>query len=138
MKQKVLFICTNNSARSQIAEGFLNTIYKNNYEASSAGTQPSSLNPYAVEVMKEIGINISHYRSKSIEEFRNKKFDFVITVCDDEKETCPFFPGKKIFHKSFRDPAAFEGSIDDTLKEFRKIRDEIKSWIEGYFQEDSY
>lgn len=112
-----------------MAEGFLNTIYKNNYKASSAGTQPSSLNPYAVEVMKEIGINISHYRSKSIEEFRNKKFDFVITVCDDAKETCPFFPGKKIFHKSFRDPTKYEGNIDEIVANFRKTRDEIKNWI---------
>ena len=135
MKQKVLFICTNNSARSQIAEGFLNNLFKNNYEAFSAGTQQSSLNPYTVEVMKEVGIDISNYRSKSIEEFKNHKFDFVITVCDNAKDTCPFFSGKKVIHKSFEDPAAFEGNIEDTLNEFRKIRDEIKNWLIIEFDE---
>jgi arsenate reductase len=129
MKQKVLFICTNNSARSQIAEGFLNELFKNNYEAFSAGTKPTSLNPYAVEVMKEIGIDISKHRSKSIDEYKNHKFDFVITVCDNAKETCPYFLGKKVIYKSFEDPAAFEGNIEDTLNEFRKIRDEIKNWL---------
>jgi len=129
MKQKVLFICTNNSARSQIAEGFLNTLFKNNYEAFSAGTQPSSLNPYAVEVMKEVGIDISKNRLKNIEEFKTHKFDFVITVCDNAKEACPFFPGKKVIHKSFKDPAKYEGSVEEIIVNFRKIRDEIKNWI---------
>jgi arsenate reductase len=115
MKQKVLFICTNNSARSQIAEGFLNTLFKNNYEAYSAGTQQTSLNPYAVNVMKEVGIDISKHRSKSIEEFKNYRFDFVITVCDDAKESCPFFPGKKVIHKSFKDPAKYEGSVEEKI-----------------------
>jgi arsenate reductase (thioredoxin) len=129
MKKKVLFICTNNSARFQIAEGFLNTLFKNNYEVFSAGTQQSSLNPYAVEVMKEVGIDISNYRSISIEGFKNHEFDFVITLCDNVKKTCPFFPGKKVIYKSFEDPAAFEGNIEDTLNEFRKIRDEIKNFL---------
>ena len=129
MIQKVLFICANNSARSQIAEGFLNGLFKNNYEAFSAGTQQSSINSYAFEVMKEVGIDISKHRSKSIEEFKNHRFDFVITVCDNPKETCPFFPGKKVIHKSFEDPAAFEGNIEDNLNEFRKIRNEIKNWL---------
>jgi len=129
MKQKVLFICTNNSTRSQIAEGFLNKLFKNNYKAFSAGTQPTSLNPYAVEVMKEVGIDISKNRLKNIEEFKTHKFDFVITVCDNAKEACPFFPGKKVIHKSFKDPAKYEGSVEEIIVNFRKIRDEIKNWI---------
>jgi arsenate reductase len=134
MKQKVLFLCTNNSARSQIAEGFLNAFYKDKYEASSAGTEPSKLNPYAVEVMKELGIDISSNRSKSIEEFRNFKFDIVITVCDNAKETCPFFPGKKIIHKGFEDPSIDEQNVEDILSNFRKTRDEIKDWIIKTFE----
>jgi arsenate reductase len=133
MKQKVLFICTHNSARSQIAEALLRTLYGNYYEAFSAGIEPSSVNPYAVEVMKEIGIDISNNQSKSIEEFRDMTFDYVVTVCDNAKETCPFFPGKKIIHESFEDPAEFEGDIEETLTVFRRVRDEIKDWIKKTF-----
>ncbi len=127
--QKVLFICTHNSARSQIAEGLLNTIYGDKYEAFSAGIEKTRVNPYAIKVMKEIGIDISNHVSKSIEEFRDMTFDFVVTVCDNAKESCPFFPGKKVLHKSFEDPANFNGEIKETLAIFRKVRDEIKSWI---------
>jgi len=134
MKRKVLFLCTHNSARSQIAEGLLNTIYGRRYEAYSAGIEPSKVNPYAVEVMKELGIDISNNRSKSIEEFRDANFDYVVTVCDNAKEACPFFPGKKILHESFEDPAEFEGNIEETLAIFRKVRDEIKNWIQGTFR----
>jgi arsenate reductase len=134
MKRKVLFLCTHNSARSQIAEGLLNTIYGSLYEAHSAGIEPSKVNPYAVEVMKELGIDISNNRSKSIEEFRDANFDYVVTVCDNAKEACPFFPGKKILHKSFEDPAEFEGNIEETLAIFRKVRDEIKNWIQETFR----
>jgi len=126
MKQKVLFLCTHNSARSQMAEGFLRIFYDSKYEVYSAGIKPSSVNPYAVEVMKEIGIDISTNRSKSIEEFCNMKFDYVVIVCDNAKETCPFFPGKKILHKNFNNPAKFEGNIEETLAVFQKVRDEIK------------
>ena len=91
MKKKVLFICTHNSARSQMAEGILRTLYGDRYEAYSAGTQPTKVNPYAIKVMSEIGIDISNHRSKSAEEFRGKEFDYVVTVCDNVKEACPFF-----------------------------------------------
>lgn len=134
MKRKVLFLCTHNSARSQIAEGLLNTIYGSRYEAHSAGIEPSKVNPYAVEVMKELGIDISNNRSKSIEEFRDTNFDYVVTVCDNAKEACPFFPGKKILHESFEDPAEFEGNIEETLAVFRKVRDKIKNWIQETFR----
>lgn len=133
MKQKVLFICTHNSARSQMAEALLRTLYGNYYEAFSAGVEPSSVNPYAVEVMKELGIDLSTHRSKSIEEFQGMIFDIVVTVCDNAKEACPFFPGKKILHESFKDPAEFEGNIEETLVVFRRVRDEIKDWIKKTF-----
>ncbi len=129
MKQKVLFLCTHNSARSQIAEGLLRTLYGNNYDAYSAGLEPTTLNPYAMEVMKEIGIDLSKQYSKSINDFKEIKFDFVVTVCDNAREACPFFPGKKVIHKSFDDPVKFKGDIEEILEVFRSIRDEIKSWI---------
>jgi len=134
MKQKVLFICTHNSARSQMAEGLLQTIFGDSYEAYSAGVEPTSVSPYAVEVMKELGIDISDHRSKSIEEFRDIQFDYVVTVCDNAKEACPFFPGKKVLHQSFSDPGAVDGSIDEILGSFREIRDDIKNWIEKTFK----
>lgn len=130
-KKKILFICTHNSARSQMAEGIVNSLYGNQFEAYSAGTEPASVNPMAVEVMKEIGIDISHNSSKSIKEFIDKEFDCVITVCDHANETCPFFPGgKKRIHRGFKDPASVEGTEEERLNTFRKIRDEISTWIE--------
>jgi arsenate reductase len=128
-KENVLFLCTHNSARSQIAEGILNTFYANKYQAYSAGVQPSHVSSYAIETLRELGIDISDHRSKSINEFQGKNFDIVVTVCDNAKESCPFFPGKKIIHKGFEDPASKDGSIDEIMDGFRKSRDEIKDWI---------
>ena len=133
MKQKVLFICTHNSARSQIAEGFLKAFFKDKYESFSAGVQPTSVNPYAVEVMKEIGLDISDQYSKSIEEFQDTKFDYVVTVCDNAKEKCPFYTGKKMIHKNFKDLSQLDGNIEDILYEYRKLRDEIKRFIKETF-----
>ncbi len=133
LKKRVLFICTHNSARSQIAEGLLNSLYGSRYEAHSAGIAPTAINPYAVRAMAEIGIDISANRSKSIEEFRGEIFDYVVTVCDDAREACPFFPGKKVIHKSFQDPSQFRGTDDEILVKVRKVRDEIKGWIESTF-----
>lgn len=97
----------------------------------TAGIQPSQVNPYAIKVMKEIGIDISKQRSKSVEEFRGEKFDLVATVCDQAKEACPFFPGgKKFLHKGFKDPSQFKGTEEEILAEVRRVRDEIKDWIE--------
>jgi len=133
-RKRVLFICTHNSARSQMAEGFLNTLYPDRYEAYSAGTEPTMVNPYAVQVMKEVGIDISYHRSKAVREFLHMDIDYVITVCDHARQTCPFFPGgKEIIHKGFEDPAAFSGGEDDTLAVFRRLRDEILSWIKETF-----
>jgi arsenate reductase len=133
-KEKVLFICTHNAARSQMAEGLLRTLYGNRYDAYSGGLEPSSVNPYAVKVMAEIGIDISGQHSKGIEGFYEMTIDHVVTVCDHAHQKCPFFAGGKSYiHKSFEDPAAFEGSEDETLNIFRRIRDEIKDWIEKAF-----
>lgn len=134
IRKKVLFVCTHNSARSQMAEGLLNSLFGNTYQACSAGTEPSVVNPHAVKVMSEIGIDISNHESKSINEFLDQHIDHVITVCDYANETCPFFPGgKKRLHRSFEDPASFRGSEAETLSEFRRIRDEIRAWIEKAF-----
>ena len=130
MKKKVIFICTHNSARSQMAEGLLNGLYGDEYEAHSAGTKPTKVNPYAVQAMAEIDIDISRNGSKSIEEFQNVEFDYVITVCDHAKETCPVLPGgHKLIHKSFIDPSETNGNDNDKLAAFRSCREEIKDWI---------
>lgn len=126
-KLRVLFICTHNSARSQMAEGFLRHLYGDRYEAESAGTDPEGVHPLAVEVMREVGIDISTHRSRSVQEFWGQEFDLVVTVCDHAKETCPFFPGKRVIHRGFEDPSG--GGIED----FRRVRDEIGEWIEEFF-----
>jgi len=128
-KEKILFICTHNSARSQMAEGLLRDLFGEYYEVHSAGTEPSPVNPFAIRVMEEAGIDISYHRSKSVSEYMDTSFDCVITVCDFAKETCPFFPGGIIIHKGFNDPAQVNGNRDDVLREFRRSRDEIKSWL---------
>ena len=112
-----------------MAEGFLNAIYGSRYQASSAGVEKTNVNAYAVEVMKEIGIDLSKHYSKNINDFQGQIFDLVVTVCDNARETCPFFPGKKVVHQSFKDPSVVKGSIQEILTTFRKTRDEIKEWI---------
>ena len=134
--KNILFICTHNSARSQMAEGLMKRRFGDSYEAFSAGTEPSIINPYAVKAMDEIGIDISHQRAKGINEFIEKKFDFVITVCDQARESCPFFPGGGIIHKGFKDPAQVQGNEEEKRQAFRKSRDEIKHWIEQTFKGD--
>lgn len=133
-KSEVLFICTRNSARSQMAEGFLRHLYGDRYAAHSAGTQPGQVNPYAMQVMDEAGIDLSKHRSKSIDDFLDLELDYVITVCDSAKESCPIFPGgKQIQHKSFEDPSAAIGTQEQILNSFRAIRDQIRGWIEKKF-----
>ncbi len=131
-KKRILFICTHNSARSQMAEGLVNALWGETHEAFSAGTLPSLINPLAIEVMRGIGIDISTHRSKGLDEFMDKEFDLVITVCDRANETCPIFHGgKKRIHKGFEDPAAVMGSPQKQKEAFRKIRDQIKDWLEN-------
>ena len=133
-KKRVLFVCTHNSARSQIAEGMLRHLYGDRYEVFSAGTKPSSVHPMAIRVMKEVGIDISDHRSKSVYEFLGEEFDYVITVCDSAREECPYFPGaKKYLHRSFVDPSS--AGRNEMLHTFRRVRDEIRRWIEITFGE---
>lgn len=133
-KERVLFICTHNSARSQMAEGILNTYFGDKYEAYSAGTQPTKINPFTVRILLEIGIDISKNRVKDISEFKDKNFKYVVTVCDSAKETCPFFPnGEIFFHSSFTDPSQTEGIEQEILFAFRSVRDSIREWIQKNF-----
>lgn len=121
-----------------MAEGMVNYFLKDSYEAFSAGTKPSIVNPLAIEVMKEIGIDISNHRSKSVLEFKGEKFDYVVTVCDSAKENCPFFPGaKEYIHESFEDPSSFEGSHEEKLNKFREVRDKIKEFILIKFKKEN-
>lgn len=133
MKKTVLFLCTHNSARSQIAEALLNTLPGDRYKARSAGITPTKINPYVVKAMAEIGIDISKNRSKSIEEFRGENFNYVVTVCDSAKEACPFFPGEKVIHKAFEDPSQFTGSEEEIMNGVRRVREEIKDWLKTTF-----
>ncbi len=133
MKTKVLFLCTGNSCRSQMAEGFLRAYGGNLYEAYSAGTKPSTVNPLAVEVMREVGIDISEHRSKNVTEYLGKHFPVVITVCDKAREHCPIFPGPCIReHWPFDDPADAIGTPEQQLAVFRKTRDEIAARIRAF------
>jgi arsenate reductase len=116
-----------------MAEGLLNHHYRDKYEGYSAGIEATQVNPYVVKAMAEIGIDISNQRSKSIEEFHGETFDYVVTVCDHAKETCPFFPGKIILHKGFDDPSPFTGTEEEILKQVKRVRDEIKKWITDTF-----
>jgi len=134
-KKKVLFICTHNSARSQMAEGILRALYPERYEAYSAGVEPTEVNPYTVKAMDEIGIDISPHTAKNIKVFIDEIFDYVVTVCDQAKESCPFFPGKKVIHKGFPDPSQLKGSEIEILEGFRETRDEIMTWIDGAFED---
>jgi arsenate reductase len=134
LKKKVLFLCKHNSARSQMAESLLKELYGDYYEVYSAGTNPDSVNPYTVKVMADRGIDISMNRSKSLNEFKGKEFDYVVTVCDGEGDACPFFPGGKIYiHKSFQDPASVNIDEDEKIKFFTQIRNEIEGWIRETF-----
>lgn len=136
MKPKVLFLCTGNSARSQMAEGLLRHLGGGRFEAASAGTRPAGLNPLAVRAMSEIGIDISHHRSKSVEEFAGHGIDWLITVCDAAREACPVFPGaRSTLHWSIDDPAAAQGSEEERLAVFRRARDEIAGRLRAFLRE---
>jgi arsenate reductase len=126
-RSRVLFVCTHNSARSQMAEGLLRQLAGDRFEAFSAGTHVSSVRPEAIEVMHEIGIDISGQESKSVERFVGEPFSWVITVCDQAREACPFFPGaEETAHWGFDDPSEAQGSEEQRLAAFRRVRDEIR------------
>ena len=130
---RVLILCTCNSARSQMAEGLLRSLSKGPVEAHSAGTHPSRVSPLAIEAMREVGIDISGHRSKSVAEFAGQRFDVVITVCDDARESCPVFPGApERLHWSYEDPAAVEGSEEEKLRAFRAVRDDLRQRFRSF------
>lgn len=134
---KVLFLCTGNSARSQMAEGYLRFIAGDKFEAMSAGIEPKGLNPLAVSAMQEIGIDISHQQSKDVVTLLGQSIPYVITVCDDAKERCPIFPRTyKFLHWSFDDPAAAVGTHEQKLAVFRRVRDEIIAQVDQAFVHD--
>lgn len=134
-KKRVLILCTGNSARSQMAEGLLRHDAGDRFEVESAGTKPGIVRPEAIAAMKELGIDISGHRPKSVAEFDGQHFDYVITVCDSARESCPvFFGGANRLHHDFDDPAAVRGSDEERLELFRRVRDELRSYLAGFAQ----
>lgn len=150
--KRVLFVCTHNSARSQMAEGLLNDRHGGRYEALSAGTNPQGVHPMAIEVMEEIGIDISHHTSKSVDavlkeigvdvpegaesKYSGCPLDVVVTVCDDAKENCPYVPAREgNVHAGFEDPSAVDGTEEERREAFRRVRDELSEWIDAAFGE---
>ncbi|NNE68157.1 MAG: arsenate reductase ArsC [Pyrinomonadaceae bacterium] len=137
-KKSILVLCTGNSARSQMAEGLLRHSVGDEYEVISAGTEPSLVRPEAIRVMAELGIDLSNHRSKSVDEFRDKKIDFVLTVCDNARENCPYFPAEsKLIHHAFPDPAGATGDDDTRDSAFREVRDLIRNYISEFLKEIS-
>lgn len=131
--KKVLVLCTGNSCRSQIAEGYLKHFADGKAEVYSAGIETHGVNPKAILVMREDGIDISHHTSNHVDEYSHIPFDYVITVCDNAKESCPFFPGNaKKFHHNFPDPAKATGNDDEVMAEFRRVRDMIKEYCRSF------
>ena len=135
-RRRVLFICTGNSARSQMAEGLVNHFLGDTWEAFSAGIRPAErVNPLAVRVMGELGIDISTHRTKSVDEFRQAAFDVVVTVCDDAARNCPAWLGQgHVTHMGFPDPATADGSDEERLQVFREVRDAICRQVLEYLQ----
>ncbi|HNU08738.1 MAG TPA: arsenate reductase ArsC [Pyrinomonadaceae bacterium] len=132
--KSVLILCTGNSARSQMAEGLLRSMAGNGFEVESAGTKPSIVRKEAIAALAEVGIDISDHRSKSVDEFAGRDFDFVLTVCDNARENCPYFPATThTIHHSFADPADASGDFDARLAEFKRVRDEIREYFESEF-----
>ncbi len=138
VRPRVLFLCTQNSCRSQMAEGFLRHLAGDHFEAASAGAQATRVNPVAIRVMKEAGIDISGHRSKDASEFLGQRFTYVVRVCDRAKETCPVFPGAiKYFDWGLDDPAAAQGAEAERLEVFRRVRDEIEERVRQLIASES-
>lgn len=132
-KPRVLILCTGNSARSQMAEALLRHDSGGRFDVESAGTNPTAVRPEAIAVMRELGIDISDARSKSVDEFADQSFDYVLTVCDHANETCPVYPGHaNRLHHNFEDPAAATGSEAERLAIFRRVRDEIREYLHHF------
>jgi arsenate reductase len=136
MKGRLLFLCTGNACRSQMAEGFLKHLAPDKFEVFSAGINPTQVNPLAIKVMNEVGIDISRQKSKSVKEFLGQQFNYVVTVCDNAKQICPVFPGTySKMHWNLEDPAEVQGTEEEKLYVFRKVRDEIKGKIKTFISE---
>ena len=134
MKRRILFLCTHNSCRSQMAEALANHLIDDRFQAFSAGTESTRVNPLASLVLQELGIDTAPLRSKTMEEFAGQQFDHVVTLCGDANEKCPLFvSGVERIHRGFDDPSRMSGSEDELLPEFRRVRDEISCWITEYF-----
>lgn len=137
MKKNILVLCTGNSCRSQIAEGYLRFFANDRAEIYSAGVETHGVNPRAIATMKEDGVDISNHTSNHIDEYHNIDFDFVITVCDNAKERCPFFPTKaKKFHYNFPDPAKATGTEEEVMTQFRQVREQIKAYCKQFVSEN--
>lgn len=133
-KARVLFICTANAARSQMAEGLLRAKYGDQYEVFSAGIRKSQVSTRAIAVMKEIGIDLSHHRSKTLEEFGGASFDIAVTLCDNAHAVCPFVPGaKRTIYRPFADPHLTPGPEEAVVNGYRDVRDDIAVWIDATF-----
>jgi arsenate reductase len=137
-KQSALILCTGNSARSQMAEALLRHDAGDRFEVASAGTRPSIVRAEAIAVMRELGIDISGHRAKHVEEFDGKRFDYVISICDNAQESCPVFShaGQRL-HRSFEDPAGLEGSEEERLALFRRVRDELRNYLRDFAQQNA-
>ena len=134
--KRILVLCTGNSCRSQMAEGYLQKFAGSRAKVFSAGVEAHGLNPRTVRVMKEDNIDISHHTSDKVDKYTGEEFDFIITVCDNAKENCPYLPGEAIrLHNNFTDPANATGTEEDVLDVYRKVRDEIKSWSAQFVEE---
>ena len=135
MKKRILVLCVGNSCRSQIAEGYLRYFAQDKAEIFSAGVETHGVNPKAIQVMKEDGIDISSQTSNHVDEYQNEKFHYVLTVCENGKDRCPYFPAmEKQFHQNFKDPASAQGSPEEVLNEFRKVRDAIKDYSRQFVE----
>ena len=131
-RARVLFLCTHNSAWSQMAEGLLTALAGDRFEAMSAGTEATHVRPLAIRAMEEVGVDISGHESKTLDRYLHEPFDYVITVCDDANEACPFFPGAQSrLHWAFEDPSKAEGTEEERLAVFRSVRDRIRERIES-------
>jgi len=133
--KRILVLCTGNSCRSQIAEGYLRHFAGDRAEVCSAGIEAHGLNPRAVAVMKEDGLDIAHHTSNLISDYDGVKFDYVITVCDNAKEQCPYFPGVHQVHRNFPDPAKVAGEPEEVMNAFRQVRDMIKAYTKSFVQQ---
>ncbi len=135
-KKKILFLCTHNAARSQMAEGFVNVLYGDRYEAHSAGNEPTELHPCAITVMAEVGIDIASQRAKSLDELDDMSFDYVVTLCADNQENCPIFAGGKTYlQQPFPDPMPARAE-EQPCGRFRRVRDQIEAWLKETFSDD--